>query len=191
MRGHFWGGALHRHERLAPARAVEECEALVRGCYFGFLHVHVPSCKDGLCLTTSLVSSPDNLRFNLRVHSFLLGIMRFLQPFVATALLLLPYTSAASPQRSDYEDEGLEEGNSVNEVTCGVKGYDRGVSAYSYSTKKKFASFQACGERCLKDEDCTTFAISSGECLLYTTVMYVTCRLFPCLESRYVMDGAI
>ena len=146
---------------------------------------------NGPCLASSLISLPDNLRFILRVLSFLVGKMVLLQPIVAATLLLLPYISAASPQRSDYEDESGGEGNSVNEVACGVKGYDRGVSAYSYSTKKKFASFQGCGERCLKDEDCTSFAISSKECLLYTTVMYAIFLLFPCLESRWVMDGMI
>jgi len=46
VRGHFWGGALHRHERLAPASAVEQCEASVGGCYFGCLPLHVPSCNE-------------------------------------------------------------------------------------------------------------------------------------------------
>ena len=54
---------------------------------------------------------------------------------------------------------------------CGVAGWDKGTSAYSYSTKA--GSADACGASCAAASKCKSFAVGEGACLLYTKTVYV------------------
>jgi len=50
---------------------------------------------------------------------------------------------------------------------CGVRGYDQGITAYSYTAQSSLATFSECGRKCTADSRCSSFAFGSGACLLY------------------------
>ena len=58
--------------------------------------------------------------------------------------------------------------------TCGVKGYDKAKPrAYSYVKSSAKDWEAACVVSCLLDSKCKSFAIGTGECLLYSSTLYV------------------
>ena len=58
---------------------------------------------------------------------------------------------------------------SGGQITCGLKGYDSGVTAYGYSRSQTLANFAKCGSKCAADTRCKSFAFGNDECLLYRT----------------------
>ena len=63
--------------------------------------------------------------------------------------------------------------------SCGVTGYDKGrPTAYSYLKGSADDWEAACVASCLSDSKCNSFAIGNGECLLYSSSLYVAlCRI--------------
>jgi len=57
-------------------------------------------------------------------------------------------------------------------LSCGVKGYDKGVDAYAYKAKSSLSNLAGCGKLCKSDADCQSFSIGGGACLLYSTTVY-------------------
>ena len=53
----------------------------------------------------------------------------------------------------------------------GVRGYDLGIEAYSYTAKSSLATFSKCGRKCRADSRCSSFAYGAGACLLYNIPM--------------------
>ncbi|KAF2670696.1 hypothetical protein BT63DRAFT_422999 [Microthyrium microscopicum] len=58
---------------------------------------------------------------------------------------------------------------SSQSISCGVNGYDKGVSAYYSSTKSSIATYAGCSGQCQNDASCKSFAVGSSTCLLYST----------------------
>ena len=73
----------------------------------------------------------------------------------ALAILLLPSVVAL---------QGIQ----GRQTTCGVKGYDKGTSAYYY---KRAAGAAACGALCTADSNCKSWASGQGYCLLYSKTL--------------------
>ena len=57
--------------------------------------------------------------------------------------------------------------------SCGVRGFDDGVTAYWYEGRPKFANYDQCSAACSSDANCKSFAYGSGACLLYDVKVYV------------------
>ena len=70
-----------------------------------------------------------------------------------------PSVALASPGRAPNSEQ----------ITCGLKGYDSGVTAYGYSRSQALANFSKCGSKCAADTRCKSFAFGNDECLLYRT----------------------
>ncbi|KAF2670768.1 hypothetical protein BT63DRAFT_453133 [Microthyrium microscopicum] len=58
----------------------------------------------------------------------------------------------------------------VQQTSCGLKGYDKGTSAYSVTTQSTAATYAACGALCQSDSKCKSFAFGSGACYLYSVL---------------------
>ena len=54
------------------------------------------------------------------------------------------------------------------QTTCGVKGYDKGTTAYYY---ERAASAAACGALCIANSNCKSWAYGQGYCLLYSKTL--------------------
>jgi hypothetical protein len=68
---------------------------------------------------------------------------------------------------------------------CGVAGYDNGTPSYNFDSSGNYGTFAACSAKCFADNQCFSFAIGAGDCLLYTTSVYVV-LLFLLLNIRSI-----
>ena len=85
-------------------------------------------------------------------------------PLLSAALLFLPF-AASHPSESGSRG--------VRSDLCGLRGYQKGSSAYWYTTEASLASKDYCGARCVAEPICQSFAFSSKVCLLYNSTVYV------------------
>ena len=56
---------------------------------------------------------------------------------------------------------------------CAFVGYDLGIKAYFVANGTGDATSVSCSDRCASNAACQSFAIGSGNCLLYNLTVYV------------------
>jgi len=95
-------------------------------------------------------------------------------------LLALALTTLASPPRIARRADSLQ---------CAVRGYDRGVNAYSYSTKH--GTYKACSSECSADSRCASFAVGEGACLLYSKTLYGRQSIAPRMSLTCASDTVL